>query len=99
MDRNLKRLKALLLDNVKPAVSQMAECLADWYKLSQTVYLKTQILEKDIRECENNLTVLKDDLDQVYTELKKDMSTKLYNNSEQLSKIKKKNQLRVSWND
>lgn len=99
MDRNLKRLKALLLDNVKPAVSQMAECLADWYKLSQTVYLKTQILEKDIRECENNLTVLKDDLDQVYTELKKDMSTKLYNNSEQLSKIKKKNQLRVGWND
>lgn len=96
MDLNGKRLKALLLDNVKPAVLQMAECLADWYKLSQTVYLKTQILEKDIREWEYNLAVLKDDLDQVNADLQKDMYTKMFDNGNQLSKIEEKNRLRVN---
>lgn len=96
MDRNGKGLKSLLLDNVKPAVSQMAECLADWYKLSQTVYLKTQILEKDIRECEHNLTVLKDDLDQVNADLQKDVYPKMLNNGNQLSKIEQKNNIRVN---
>lgn len=35
-----KRLKMLLLEDVKPVVAQIAECLADWYKRAQTIYLK-----------------------------------------------------------
>lgn len=35
-----KRLKSLLNDDVKPVVAQIAECLADWYKRAQTIYLK-----------------------------------------------------------
>lgn len=39
-----KRLKLLLHENVKPVVAQIAECLADWYKRAQTIYLKVRIL-------------------------------------------------------
>lgn len=35
-----KRLKLLLVDDAKPVVAQIAECLADWYKRAQTIYLK-----------------------------------------------------------
>lgn len=35
-----KRLKMLLLEDVKPVVAQIGECLADWYKRAQTIYLK-----------------------------------------------------------
>lgn len=33
-------MKMLLLEDVKPVVAQIAECLADWYKRAQTIYLK-----------------------------------------------------------
>uniref|UniRef100_A0A1B0C992 Putative tank binding protein kinase tbk1 n=1 Tax=Lutzomyia longipalpis TaxID=7200 RepID=A0A1B0C992_LUTLO len=42
-----KRVKGLLNVEVKPALSLMAECLADWYKMAQTIYLQTAILDKD----------------------------------------------------
>lgn len=35
-----KRMKLLLTDDVRPVVAQIAECLADWYKRAQTIYLK-----------------------------------------------------------
>ena len=35
-----KRIKLLLNDDVKVVVAQIAECLADWYKRAQTIYLK-----------------------------------------------------------
>lgn len=95
VDRNGKRIKALLMDDTKPAVAQIAECLADWYKLAQTVYLKSGILEKDVRECEQSLNHIKDDLYHLKMELQKDMDAKLVN-SNQLSKIEQKNRLRVS---
>uniref|UniRef100_A0A1A9WM29 Protein kinase domain-containing protein n=1 Tax=Glossina brevipalpis TaxID=37001 RepID=A0A1A9WM29_9MUSC len=94
VDRNGKRIKSLLLDDVKPSVAQMAECLADWYKLAQTVYLKSEILEKDIREYERNLDILKEDLYKIKNDIQKDMDTKLFNNSNQLLKIEQKNRLR-----
>lgn len=96
VDRNGKRIKSLLLDDVKPSVAQMAECLADWYKLAQTVYLKSEILEKDVREYERNLDILKEDLYKIKTDIQKDMDAKLFNNSNQLLKIEQKNRLRVS---
>ncbi|XP_075152667.1 I-kappaB kinase epsilon [Haematobia irritans] len=94
VDRNGKRLKSLLLDDTKPAVGQMAECLADWYKLAQTVYLKSEILEKDVRECERNLYKIRDDLYGLKTDMQKDLDAKMVNNSNQLSKIEQKNRLR-----
>lgn len=97
MDRNGKRIKSLLLDDVKPSVAQMAECLADWYKLAQTVYLKSEILEKDVRECERTLNSIREDLYRVKMDLQKDMDAKLVNNSNQLSNIEKKSRLIVSF--
>lgn len=38
-----KRTKSLLNDDVKPVVAQIAECLADWYKRAQTIYLKVRL--------------------------------------------------------
>ncbi|XP_030380474.1 serine/threonine-protein kinase TBK1 isoform X1 [Scaptodrosophila lebanonensis] len=94
VDHNGKRIKALLQDNVSPAVAQMAECLADWYKLAQTVYLKTQILEKDVRDCERKLHTIRDELYHIKSELKLDMDTKTINNN-QLAKIEERNRLRI----
>ncbi|XP_043643684.1 serine/threonine-protein kinase TBK1 [Drosophila teissieri] len=95
VDHNGKRIKALLLDNVNPTVAQIAECLADWYKLAQTVYLKTQILEKDVRDCERKLNGIRDELYHVKSELNLDVDTKTINNNNQLAKIEERNRLRV----
>ncbi|XP_017121149.1 serine/threonine-protein kinase TBK1 [Drosophila elegans] len=95
VDHNGKRIKALLFDNVNPTVAQIAECLADWYKLAQTVYLKTQILEKDVRDCERKLNGIRDELYHVKSELKLDVDTKTINNNNQLAKIEERNRLRV----
>ncbi|XP_011494023.1 PREDICTED: inhibitor of nuclear factor kappa-B kinase subunit epsilon [Ceratosolen solmsi marchali] len=43
-----RRMKDLLEKQVIPAITQHSECLADWYKMAQTVFLQTQILDKDI---------------------------------------------------
>ncbi|XP_068150621.1 serine/threonine-protein kinase TBK1 [Drosophila tropicalis] len=94
-DHNGKRIKALLMDNVNPAVAQIAECLADWYKLAQTVYLKTQILEKDVRDCERKLNSIRDELYHVKSDLKLDVDTKTINNNNQLAKIEERNRLRI----
>ncbi|XP_005184163.1 serine/threonine-protein kinase TBK1 [Musca domestica] len=94
VDRNGKRIKSLLLDDTKPAVAQMAECLADWYKLAQTVYLKSEILEKDVRECERNLHRIRDELYRLKADLQKDMDAKMISNNNQLSKMEQKNRLK-----
>lgn len=41
-------MKALLETECTPAMTQRSECVADWYKMAQTVFLQTQILDKDI---------------------------------------------------
>ncbi|KAH8378407.1 hypothetical protein KR093_011178 [Drosophila rubida] len=95
VDHNGKRIKQLLLDNVNPAVAQMAECLADWYKLAQTVYLKTQILEKDVRDCERKLYDIRYELYQIKSEQKLDVDTKNISSNNQLAKIEERNRLRI----
>lgn len=50
-----RRLKALLETECIPAMTQRSECVADWYKMAQTVYLQTQILDKDIDSYEHAL--------------------------------------------
>ncbi|KAH8263132.1 hypothetical protein KR044_004835 [Drosophila immigrans] len=95
VDHNGKRIKQLLMDNVNPAVAQMAECLADWYKLAQTVYLKTQILEKDVRDCERKLCDIRDELYHIKSEQKVDVDTKNISSNNQLAKIEERNRLRI----
>lgn len=34
---------------------QRSECVADWYKMAQTIFLQTQILDKDINSYEHVL--------------------------------------------
>lgn len=50
-----QRLKNLLETYCLPSMISRAECVADWYKMAQTVFLKTQILDKDIDNYENVL--------------------------------------------
>lgn len=67
-----KRLKLLLQEDVKPVVAQIAECLADWYKRAQTVYLKTQILEKDAVTCDDALFSIRQQISSIKEEFKSD---------------------------
>ncbi|XP_031623929.1 serine/threonine-protein kinase TBK1 [Contarinia nasturtii] len=57
-----KRMKLLLVEDVKPVVAQIAECLADWYKRAQTIYLKTQILAKDVITCDDALYSIREQI-------------------------------------
>lgn len=50
-----RRLRTLLETECQPAVAQLADCLADWYKMAQTVYLQARILDKDIDAYERHL--------------------------------------------
>jgi TANK-binding kinase 1 len=67
-----KRIKALLNDDVKPAVALEAECLADWYKMAQTIFLQTQILQKDVTMNEESLFEMKDRLIRIKEDVKND---------------------------
>lgn len=44
-----KRIKSLLNDDVRPVVAQIAECLADWYKHAQTIYVKVGAISFNIK--------------------------------------------------
>lgn len=65
-----KRLKSLLNDTVKPAIAIEAEALADWYKMSQTIYLQTQILQKDLSSYEETIFELRDRLVRIKEDMK-----------------------------
>uniref|UniRef100_A0A1B6LYB1 Protein kinase domain-containing protein n=1 Tax=Graphocephala atropunctata TaxID=36148 RepID=A0A1B6LYB1_9HEMI len=43
-----RTLRTLLESEVVPSITQLADCLADWYKLAQSVYVKARILDKDV---------------------------------------------------
>lgn len=64
-----KRIKGLLNTEIKPSVIMFIDCLADWYKISQTIYLQTEILESDLVDQEellqkvrSKLFILKEDM-------------------------------------
>lgn len=44
----IKTIKSLLDSECGPAFNHLAETLGDWYKIAQTIYLQTAILDKDI---------------------------------------------------
>nr|CAD7439248.1 unnamed protein product [Timema bartmani]CAD7459470.1 unnamed protein product [Timema tahoe] len=50
-----RRVKTLFETECRPAVAQLADCLADWYKMAQTVYLQARILDKDVDTFERRL--------------------------------------------
>ncbi|XP_024940050.1 serine/threonine-protein kinase TBK1 isoform X3 [Cephus cinctus] len=50
-----RRIKSLLETECVPAMTQRSEGLGDWYKMAQTVYLQTQILDKDVDNYERAL--------------------------------------------
>ncbi|XP_063238380.1 serine/threonine-protein kinase TBK1 [Bacillus rossius redtenbacheri] len=58
MSETGRRTRALLETDCRPAVTQLADCLADWYKMAQTVYLQTGILEKDVGALEGRAETL-----------------------------------------
>lgn len=49
-----------------------AETLADWYKMSQTIYLQTQILQKDLSSYEETIFEIRDRLVRIKEEMKSD---------------------------
>lgn len=58
----LRRIKALLETEVFPAYTQFADNLGDWYKIAQTIYLQTMILNKDVGCYEQKLEEFHDNL-------------------------------------
>ncbi|CAK1584986.1 unnamed protein product [Parnassius mnemosyne] len=52
-----RRVRALL-QRAAPLCRARADALADWYKVAQTVYLQTQILDKDVSSTELKLLAL-----------------------------------------
>ncbi|KAJ0173886.1 hypothetical protein K1T71_010032 [Dendrolimus kikuchii] len=52
-----RRAKALL-QRAAPLARARADAIADWYKVAQTVYLQTQILDKDVSSTELKLLSL-----------------------------------------
>lgn len=62
VDRYGKQIKSLYAEDVKESLIQIADYLADWYKLAQTFYLKTQILTKDTRDCDKKLCSIREDI-------------------------------------
>ncbi|KAL1396039.1 hypothetical protein pipiens_010802 [Culex pipiens pipiens] len=77
-----KRIKTLLNEDVRPAVELEAECLADWYKKAQTIFLQTQFLHKDVSSHEETLYDIRDRLVQIKEDLKEDIK-----NDGEVSKI------------
>lgn len=77
-----KRIKTLLNEDVRPAVELGAECLADWYKKAQTIFLQTQFLHKDVSSHEETLYDIRDRLVQIKEDLKEDIK-----NDGEVSKI------------
>ncbi|XP_019550623.1 serine/threonine-protein kinase TBK1 [Aedes albopictus] len=77
-----KRVKTLLNDDVRPAVELEAECLADWYKKAQTIFLQTQFLLKDVSSHEETLYNIRMRLVQIKEDLKEDIK-----NDGEVSKI------------
>ncbi|KAL5279346.1 IKBKE family protein [Megaselia abdita] len=65
VDRYGKQIKSLYAEDVKESVIQIADYLADWYKLAQTFYLKTQILTKDTRDCDKKLCNIREDISEL----------------------------------
>ncbi|GLV39729.1 I-kappaB kinase epsilon [Carabus blaptoides fortunei] len=66
-----RRLKILLDNECTPIIAQLAENLGDWYKISQTVYLQTMILNKDLDVCEQKLKQFSEEIaieSRIYTE-------------------------------
>lgn len=57
-----RHLKFLLENECIPVMSQLAENLGDWYKIAQTVYIKTRILEKDLDSFDAKLKKLSEEL-------------------------------------
>lgn len=53
-----RRIKSLLETECIPAINQRSECMGDWYKMAQTIYLQTQILKKDVDNYERALESL-----------------------------------------
>ncbi|KAG6464069.1 hypothetical protein O3G_MSEX014259 [Manduca sexta] len=47
-----------LLQRAAPLARARADAIADWYKVAQTVYLQTQILDKDVSSTELKLLTL-----------------------------------------
>lgn len=77
-----KRVKTLLNDDVRPAVEQEAESLADWYKKAQTIFLQTKFLFKDVGSHEDTLYDIRVRLVQIKEDLKEDIK-----NDGEVSKI------------
>ncbi|XP_076170663.1 I-kappaB kinase epsilon [Ptiloglossa arizonensis] len=50
-----QRIKNLLETFCTPSMISRSECVADWYKMAQTVFIQTQILYKDVDNYEHIL--------------------------------------------
>lgn len=57
-----RRIKSLFESECLPSFTQLADALSDWYKIAQTVYLQTMILQKDVDLYQKKLEDLSENL-------------------------------------
>lgn len=86
INENVKRLKLLLNDNVEPAVKQMYNYFADWYKKAQVVYVQLQILNKDFMDINNKYREIYDNLYEMKIN-KKNEDNQSFNNQNQKKEL------------
>ncbi|KAI5745956.1 hypothetical protein M8J76_015817 [Diaphorina citri] len=85
-----KRIKCLLDDDTYPHVLQLSDCLADWYKMAQTIYLQSNFLSKDMQTFAHSLAEFQTKVI--------DEDVKFHENLMNLSKIKFTNHLNSNVN-
>lgn len=69
----VRRIRNLLENEVEPAYTQFADNLGDWYKIAQTIYLQTMILNKDVACFDQRLEEFHGDLLGECVQFKEDM--------------------------
>ena len=91
-----RRLKELLEKQVSPAITQRSDCLADWYKMAQTSFLQSQILDKDIDNYERVLETfslrLSQESKERYDHICRSLDTYLPSTGKQINKSANKSQ-------
>lgn len=74
-----RRIKSLFETECLPGFTQLADALGDWYKIAQTVYLQTMILQKDVDVYQQKLENLSENLTLEIIEYNEDIKTRISN--------------------
>ena len=102
MQETIRVLQDLLNKDCTPAIGQITDSLADWYKMAQTTYLQAEILRKDLLvfrdEMESFAVTLKEAQNEKYLEVFKDAQETLVFKKSEMQKQKDEEEQRRQAN-